>query len=87
MIVKNVSIMVTNKEMKSIKDTNDEYCALGILTLDDGEKFNVISREHEIYDQLTPLQTAVVDMGITTNKFGIKISITKIKSVAKGLAE
>lgn len=86
MKIKKMPMLVTNADMKKTKE-NVDYCSIGLLSMDDGQKFDVSCREPELYGKLKPLNTATLDMDLTNSKYGMKLTITNVISTDKGLAE
>ena len=76
MIIKNVEVLITNAKMKKMSD-NTVYCACGILSLDDGQKFDVSIRDENIYSKISVMAKAKCDMEITNSKYGIKLNLIK----------
>lgn len=82
MIIKNVDMLVTNADLKKGQD-NTDYCAVGLLSLDDGQKFDVTVREAETYIQLKPMTKITLDLQLTNSKYGMKLSINDIIKVGE----
>ena len=77
MIIKGADVLITNANMKKMSD-NTEYCSVGILTIDDGQKFDVSVRDANLYKDIKPMTKAKCDMELTNSKYGLKLTITKL---------
>lgn len=84
MIIKNVDMLVTNADLKKAQD-NTDYCAVGLLSLDDGQKYDVTVRDPETYLQLKPLTKITLNLQLTNSKFGMKLSINDIVKVGDAI--
>lgn len=84
MLIKNANMLVTNTAMKEMQD-HTIYCAVGLLSLDDGQKFDVSVREKEIYDQLKPMTKLVANLDLSNSKYGMKLGIKDIVEVGAAI--
>lgn len=84
MIIKDVQVLVTNTDMAVLQD-NTPYCRVGLLSLDDGQKFDVSVRDKGIYEALKPLTKAKFNLELTNSKYGIKLGIKDILEVGKAI--
>lgn len=82
MILKSVDVLVTNASLKKLQDGTD-YCAVGILSLDDGQKFDLSVRDPEVYSTIVPMTKAICDLSVTNSKYGIKLNILNIETGLK----
>lgn len=80
MIINEVEVLVTNANMKKMQD-NTDYCAVGILSLDDGQKYDVSVRDADIYFQIKPMTKITVNLELTNSKYGMKLSIKELLEV------
>lgn len=85
MIIKKVTMLVTNMAMKKMQDNTTEYCAVGLLSLDDGQKFDLSVREYEVYSKLSPMTKVILNLDLTNSKYGIKLSIKDIIEVGTAI--
>jgi hypothetical protein len=74
MLINKVPMLVTNTAMRKGQD-NSDYCAIGVLSLDDGQKYDVTVRDPEVYFQLKPMTKVVLNLELTSSKYGLKLSI------------
>lgn len=84
MFIKNVDLLVTNMAMKKMQD-NTDYCAVGILSLDDGQKFDLSVREEEVYSKLKPMTKVKVHLDLTNSKYGMKLNIKQIIEIGTAI--
>ena len=56
MLVKNVDILVSSVEEKVNNNTNLPYLAIKILTLPDGDNFNVLERDTEKFGMFKAME-------------------------------
>jgi hypothetical protein len=70
--------------MKKMQD-NTDYCAIGLLSLDDGQKFDLSVREYELYSKLSPMTKVVLNMDLTNSKYGMKLTIKDIVEVGAAI--
>lgn len=80
MTIKEMTMLVTNTGMKKMQD-NTEYCAVGLLSLEDGQKFDLSVREKDIYSKLIPLTKVTVNLDLTNSKYGMKLNIKDIVKI------
>ncbi len=85
MLLNKVNCIVTNADMKKMTDGTD-YCAVGILCLDDGQKFDVSCRDAEIYSKLKAMSKASLDLALTNSKYGLKLNIIHLLAVGDRIA-
>lgn len=85
MTIKKITMLVTNVDLGKLPD-HTEYARVGLLSLEDGQKFDVSCREPEIYNKLKPLNTATMNLDLSNSKYGMKLSILEVISTDKGLA-
>jgi hypothetical protein len=84
MIIKKVTMLVTNAAIKKAQD-NTEYCAVGLLDLEEGQKFDISVREPEVYFQLKPMTKVTVDLDLSNSKYGMKLSIKNLVEVGNAI--
>lgn len=84
MIINHVPMLVTNTAMKRDQEKND-YCTVGLLSLDDGQKYDISVREPEIYIQLKPMTKVTLNMDLTNSKYGMKLSIKEIVELGNSI--
>lgn len=84
MIINNVEMLVTNTGMKKLQD-NTDYCAIGLLSMDDGVKYDVTVRDPEIYFQLKPMTKVMLNLELTNSKYGMKLSIKDLLEVGNAI--
>lgn len=84
MIIDNIDMLVTNADLKKGQD-NSDYCLVGLLSLDDGQKYDVIVRDPEKYFQLKPLTKITLNLQITNGKYGIKLYINDIVNIGEAI--
>lgn len=84
MIIKDVQMLVTNTDMAELQD-HTIYCRVGLLSMDDGQKFDVSVRDKGIYEILKPLTKVKFNLDVTNSKYGIKIGIKDVLEVGKAI--
>jgi len=77
MYIKDVEVLITNAEMKKMKD-NTDYCAVGLLTVDDGQKFDVSIRDAALYTGISPMKKAKCNLQLKKTDYGLKLEVTKL---------
>lgn len=70
-------VMVTNVDMRELQD-HTIYAAVGILSMDDGQKFDISIREKSIYEALTPFQIIDGVFNLSNSKYGLKLSLMAV---------
>jgi hypothetical protein len=80
MIINKVEMLITNTSMKKAQD-NTDYCAVGLLSLDDGQKFDISVREPEIYFKLKPMTKVKLNMDLINSKYGMKLLIKDVVEI------
>ena len=78
MLVKNVDILVSSVEEKVNNNTHLPYLAIKILSLPDGDSFNVLERDAEKFGLYQPMEKYKVDLKITSNQYGISVAIENV---------
>lgn len=84
MLINKVPMLITNTAMKKGQD-NSDYCAVGVLSLDDGVKYDITVREPEVYFQLKPMTKVTLNLDLTNSKYGMKLSIKEIVEVGNAI--
>lgn len=80
MLINNVNMLVTNTAMRKLQD-NTDYCSIGLLSLDDGQKYDISVREPEVYFQLKPMVKVILNLELTNSKYGMKLSVRDIVEI------
>ena len=78
MLVKNVDILVSSVEEKVNNNTHLPYLAIKILSLPDGDSFNVLERDAEKFGMYKAMEKYKVDLKITSNQYGISVGIENV---------
>lgn len=84
MIIYKVNMLVTNVAMKKLQD-NTDYCAVGLLSLDDGQKFDISVRDQDIIKNIAPMTKVTVNLELTNSKYGIKLGIKDLLEVGNAI--
>lgn len=84
MTIKKCNLLVTNSAMKEMQD-HTKYCAVGLLSLEDGQKFDISIREENIYSKILPMTKIVADLDLTNSKYGMKLTIKELVSVGTAI--
>lgn len=84
MLIKNANMLVTNTGMKEMQD-HTIYCAVGLLSMDDGQKYDISVREKEIYEKLKPMTKVKVHLDLTNSKYGMKLNIKEIVEIGTAI--
>ena len=78
MLVKNVDILVSSVEEKVNNNTHLPYLAIKILSLPDGDSFNVLERDAEKFGLYQPMQKYRVNLKVSSSQYGINVSIEDV---------
>lgn len=84
MTIKKASLLVTNTSMREMQD-HTVYCSVGLLSLEDGQKFDLSVREQEIYARLVPMTKIVANLDLTNSKYGMKLGIKDLIEVGNAI--
>lgn len=84
MLIKNAQMLVTNMAMKEMQDRT-VYCAVGLLSMDDGQKFDLSVREQEIYTKIKPMVKIKANLDLTNSKYGMKLAIKELVEVGTAI--
>lgn len=79
MIVQRVDVLILNVDMKKNKD-NVPYASVGIVTVDDQQKFDVMVRDASIYETIKPMTKTVCDLQLTNSQYGMRLSVLSIEA-------
>ena len=82
MLIKGANMLVTNAGMKKKQD-NTDYCAVGLLSLDDGQKYDISVKDAELYTKLVPMTKVIVDLSLTSSKYGLGLSVVNIQKTGE----
>ena len=80
MLINKVPMLITNTAMKKSQD-NSDYCAVGVLSMDDGQKYDITVRDPEIYFQLKPMTKVVLNLELSNSKYGMKLIVKNILEI------
>lgn len=84
MLINKVPMLITNTAMKKGQD-NTDYCAVGVLSMDDGQKYDITVRDPELYFQLKPMTKVVLNLELSNSKYGMKLSVKNIVEVGNAI--
>lgn len=84
MLIRDAQMLVTNADMSEMQD-HTIYCRVGLLSLDDGQKFDVSVREPEKYSALKPMTKVKLNLTLSNSKYGIRLGIQDIVEVGKAI--
>lgn len=84
MLINKVSMLITNTAMRKGQD-NTDYCAVGVLSLDDGQKYDITVREPELYFQLRPMTKVILNLELSNSKYGMKLSVKDVVEVGSSI--
>ena len=73
MLSKN-KMLVASKQMKETKD-RIPYAAIGLLSLDDGQKFDVSIRDESVYSRLEPMNMYEMVLQLSNSQYGMRLTI------------
>lgn len=79
MLIKNVEILATKLEIKESKN-NNKYLMITFIDLLTGDVFEVIEKDLQLLSNLKVMNKYVVDLQLTSSKYGLKLNIEEIKS-------
>lgn len=85
MLINDVTMLVTNATVKKLDD-GKEYARVGLLSMDDGQKFELTVYDQEVYSKLAPMTIATMDVGFISSKGIIKMVIDSISEYGKTIA-
>lgn len=86
MLIKNINMLVTNTAMRELPDRTI-YCSVGLLSMDDGQKYDVSVKEKEIYEKLKPMTNVNLDLELLNSKYGMKLNIKNLVNVGKSIVQ
>lgn len=70
-------VMITNIDMRELQD-HTIYAAVGVLSMDDGQKFDISVRDKVMYEALTPFQIIDGVFNLSNSKYGLKLSLSAV---------
>lgn len=76
MLIKNVEMLVTNVN-KTKGQNNMTYYKVGLLSFDDGQKFDV-SVDEETFNKIQPMTKLKLNLNLTNSNYGMRLSIVDI---------
>lgn len=74
MKINDVEIMILKKEEKRNKE-NQVYWILSLVTIEDGEVFNLIIKDPNIVSNLNPFEKTVVSFKLSNSKYGLSLTL------------
>lgn len=83
MLLNKVNMLITNVDMKEMQQDHSVYASVGLLSMDDGQKFDVSVRDKEIYSILIPFTTANLNLALMNSKYGLKLNIMGVNEVGQ----
>jgi hypothetical protein len=84
MLIKDAQMLVTNADMAEMPD-HTIYCRVGLLSLDDGQKFDVSVKEKELYTKLSPMTKVRLNLDLTNSKYGMRLGVKEIIEVGDAI--
>jgi hypothetical protein len=84
MLINKVPMLITNTAMKKGQD-NSDYCAVGVLSLDDGQKYDITVREPALYFQLKPMIKVILNLELSNSKYGMKLSVKDVVEIGNAI--
>lgn len=84
MTIKKCNLLVTNTAMKEMQDRT-KYMSVGLLSLEDGQKFDISIRDETIYTKIVPMTKIVADLDLTNSKYGMKLSVKEIVTIGAAI--
>ena len=79
MLTKN-KMLVTNIEMKEATKDRSIYAAVGLLSMDDGQKFDVTIRDEKIYNILQPMNIYEMGLQLSNSQYGLRLQVVQLSS-------
>ena len=79
MKINDVNIFVNKIEIKEKKDSKDKYLYISFIDLQTGDLFEVIEKDLEYLSKLKQMQKYIIDLNLSSNKYGLKLEIEEIK--------
>ena len=78
MLIKDANILITRAELKQSAKNNSNYLAISFVDLGTGQTFDIIDRNIERIKKINVLNKYKVDLILTSNKYGMTLSIDNI---------
>lgn len=85
MLTKN-KMLVTNIEMKQTKD-RVPYAAVGLLSMDDGQKFDVSIRDEKIYNTLQQMNIYEMGLQLSNSQYGLRLQVVQLSSTGTSIIQ
>ena len=70
-------MLVTNMSIKETKD-HVKYAAVGLLSLDDGQKFDVSIRDESVYSRLEPMNMYEMVLQLSNSQYGMRLAVNEV---------
>lgn len=77
MLLKNIDMMVTKVELKEGKEKN-QYLMINLVDIESGDMFEIIHRDIEAIEELTPFTKVRVNLNLTSGKYGLSLKLQEI---------
>ncbi len=77
MKLNNVDVLCTKMELKQNKE-GQAYLLIDLLDIENGDSFNLISKNIEFMKKLKAMNKYKVNLNLTSNRYGLKLDLESI---------
>lgn len=79
MKLNNIDILITKVEIKEKKESKEKYLYINFIDMVTGDLFEIIEKDLEYLSKIKPMQKYIIDLNLSSNKYGLKLEIEEIK--------
>lgn len=79
MKINNIDILITKIDIKEKKDSKEKYLVINFLDVETGDMFSVIHREIEILGKIQPMSKYLVNLNLSSSKYGLRLELEDVK--------
>ena len=79
MKINNISVLITIIDIKEKRDSKEKYLVINFLDIETGDMFSVIHREIEILGKIQAMSKYLVDLNLSSSKYGLKLELEDVK--------
>ena len=85
MKINKVDMLVAKIESKTSSKDNKEYAMVNLISIPEGDSFQIIEKDMTRITQLTPFTKIKVNLNLTSSQYGLKIDIDDILEIGESL--
>lgn len=79
------NVLVSSVDMKVKKNDNSAYAQIGILSVDDGQKYDVSVSDSNIYNVLKPMTMCEMVLQVLNSQYGMRLAIIQVLTVGNSI--